>query len=138
MPIDFVSVKKSYGRCVLTRATKEKFFSQFYGLFLNSHPEIYAMFEETDFEKQITMLKNAISMSILYAEKTDELAVDVLNKIRKSHSRERRNVKPVYYTFWLKSLIETLWLCDPQFTPDLERHWRDMMQQSIDYITEGY
>ena len=138
MSIDFDSVKKSYGRCVLTRAAKEKFFHQFYELFLNSHSEINSIFVNTDFDKQVTMLKNAISMSILYAEKREELAIDVLNKIRKSHSRERKNIKPEYYTYWLESLMGTLWLCDPHFTPELEQHWRDMMQSSIDYIIEGY
>lgn len=138
MTIGFDSIKRSYGRCVLTRAAKEKFFHQFYELFLNSHPDIGAMFENTDFEKQIVMLKNAISMSILFAEKGDELAIDVLGTIRKSHSRERKNVKPEYYSYWLDSLIETLWLCDPNFTPELEQDWRNLMQISIDYIIEGY
>jgi len=136
--IDFNSVKKSYGRCVFTRDAKEKFFSQFYDTFLSSHPAIAAMFNNIDLEKQISVLKNAISMSIMYAEKQDELAKDVLTKIRKSHSRERFNVKPEYYAFWLDSLIHTLKVCDPNFSDAIEQDWRDMMQISIDYITEGY
>ncbi|MGD8559940.1 MAG: globin [Gammaproteobacteria bacterium] len=138
MTIGFDSIKRSYGRCVLTRAAKEKFFHQFYELFLNTHPDITALFEHTDSDKQIVMLKNAISMSILFAEKGDELAIDVLSKIRKSHSRERKDVKPEYYNYWLDSLIKTLWLCDPHFTPELEQDWRNLMQISIDYIVEGY
>ena len=77
-------------------------------------------------------------MSIMYAEKHDELAKDVLTKIRKSHSRERFNVKPEYYDYWLQSLIDTLKVCDPNFSDNLEQDWRDMMQVTIDYITEGY
>jgi hemoglobin-like flavoprotein len=138
MAIDFNSVKKSYGRCVFTRDAKEKFFTQFYETFLNSHSAIGAMFRNTNFEKQISMLKNAISMSIMYAEKQDELAKDVLTKIRKSHSRERYDVKPEYYSYWLDSLIATLRACDPNFSDTLEQHWRNMMQISIDFIAEGY
>jgi hemoglobin-like flavoprotein len=138
MAIDFDNVKKSYGRCVFTRDAKERFFTLFYETFLNSHPVFAAMFANTNFDKQISMLKNAISMSIMYAEKQDELAKDVLTKIRKSHSRERYNVKPEYYTYWLNSLIATLASCDPNFNDTLEQHWRNMMQISIDYIMEGY
>jgi len=136
--IDFNSVKKSYGRCVFTRDAKEKFFTHFYDIFLCSHPAIAAMFKNISFDKQISVLKNAISMSIMYAEKQDELAKDVLTKIRKSHSRERFNVKPEYYDYWLQSLIDTLKVCDPNFSDTIEQDWRDMMQVTIDYITEGY
>lgn len=138
MPVDFESVKKSYGRCMITRETKETFFHTFYDKFLNSHPVIGQMFKHTQFEKQITMLKNAISMAILFAEKQDELARDVLTKIRRSHSRARRDVKPEYYNFWLNSLVDTLRECDPQFTVQLEADWRDMLQVTIDYIVAGY
>lgn len=138
MPIDFDSVKKSYGRCVFTREAKDKFFSQFYETFLQSHPDIGPLFVDTDFDKQISMLKNAISMSIMYGEKQDALAKDVLTNIRRSHSREKHNIKPEYYEYWLNSLIQTLHTCDPNFNQELERNWRDMMQISIDYIVEGY
>ena len=84
------------------------------------------------------MLKNAISMSIMYGEKQDELAKDVLTNIRRSHSRERHNIKPEYYDYWLSSLIDTLHACDPNFTRELEQNWRDMIKISIDYIVEGY
>ena len=138
MPVNFDIVKRSYGRCVITRQSKEKFFQHFYTHFLNSDPTIRKMFERTVFEKQITMLKNAISMSILFAEKQDELAKDVLTGIRNSHSRRKLNVKPEYYSLWLNSLIDTLKNCDPQFNQQLEAEWRAMMQVSIDYIVAGY
>jgi len=138
MPIDFDNVKKSYGRCVFTHEAKEKFFQQFYETFLKSHPDIGALFVSTDFEKQNSMLKNAINMSILYAEKQDDLAKDVLTNISRSHSSKRHNVKPEYYDYWLNSLIKTLQACDPNFNQELEQNWRDMMQISIDYIVERY
>ena len=138
MPIDFESVKKSYGRCMITRETKDAFFKTFYEKFLNSNAEIREMFKSTQFDKQITMLKNAISMSILFAEKQDELARDVLTKIRHSHSRARRNVKPEYYEFWLIALLDTLKECDSHFSVQLEAYWREMMQISINYIIAGY
>jgi len=123
---------------MITRQAKDKFFQHFYQHFLTSHPVIASLFEQTVFDKQITMLKNAISMSILYAEKQDELAKDVLTKIRNSHSRRKLDIKPEYYSLWLTSLIETLRACDSQFNAQLEQQWRDMMKISIDYIIEGY
>jgi len=138
MPIDFESVKKSYGRCMVTRQTKDAFFRTFYDKFLKSNSEIREKFKNTQFEKQITMLKNAISMAILYAEKKDELAWDVLTKIRHSHSRSKRDVKPEYYGYWLECLLDTLRECDPQFNVQLEAHWREMLKITIDYIVKGY
>jgi len=138
MSIDFESVKKSYGRCMITRETKDAFFKTFYQTFLNSNADIQEMFKNTQFDKQITMLKNAIGMAILFAEKQDDLARDVLTKIRHSHSRARRNIKPEYYEFWLTSLVSTLEKCDPQFSVQLEAYWREMLQITIDYIVDGY
>ncbi len=138
MPIDFESVKKCYGRCMITRESKEAFFTTFYEKFLNSNADIREMFKNTQIDKQITMLKNAISMSILFAEKQDELARDVLTKIRRSHSRAKRDIKPEYYQYWLESLVDTLKECDSHFSVQLEAYWREMMQISIDYIVEGY
>ncbi|MGD8570270.1 MAG: hypothetical protein PVJ39_19440 [Gammaproteobacteria bacterium] len=60
------------------------------------------------------------------------------NKLRKSHSRERMNTKSGYYAYWLDSPMETLWICDEKFTPELEKDWRAMMRTSIDYLIEGY
>ena len=138
MSIDFNSVKRSYGRCVITGESKKTFFTTFYNKFLASDPAIKAKFETTEFEKQITMLKNAISMAILYVEKQDDLALDVLTRIRHSHSRARLDINPKYYKNWLESLIDTLKKCDPQFNVQLEADWRDMLTVIIDYIKDGY
>ena len=123
---------------MITSESKQVFFSTFYDTFLNSDPEIKAMFANTELDRQITMLKNAISMAILYVEKQDDLAIDVLTRIQRSHARSRLGVKPEYYTIWLNSLISTLRKCDSQFTGQLENDWREMMQVAIDYIVSGY
>lgn len=138
MPINLDNVKKSYGRCMITREAKEQFFSHFYETFLNSHPEIGPMFANTDFDKQITMIKHAITMAIMFVERQDDLAKDILTRISKSHSHSRLNVKPEYYIFWVKSLIETLWVCDPQFNHDLEEDWKEILQITVDYVKSGY
>jgi hypothetical protein len=48
------------------------------------------------------------------------------------------NTKSGYYAYWLDSPMETLWICDEKFTPELEKDWRAMMRTSIDYLIEGY
>jgi len=123
---------------MFTRESKLRFFSHFYQLFLQSHPEIEALFQHTEFDKQTTILKHALSMSIMFAEDDNDLAKSVLTQTRKSHSRSRKNIKPEYYTVWLNSLMHTFWACDPQFTPSLEKNWRELLQLAIDYIKEGY
>ncbi|NOZ51543.1 MAG: globin [Gammaproteobacteria bacterium] len=123
---------------MFTRESKLRFFKHFYQLFFNSHPEIKTLFEHTDFEKQTTLLKHALSMAIMFAEDDNDLAKSVLTQIRKSHSRTKLNIKPKYYALWLNCLMHTFWVCDPQFNQALEKNWRTLLQISIDYIREGY
>lgn len=123
---------------MVTREAKEQFFNHFYGVFLDSHPEIGPMFLNTDFDKQIAMLKHAITMAIMFAEREDDLARDVLTKISRTHSHHKLNVKPEYYVFWIKSIIETLWACDPQFDHELEKDWKELLQLTVDFVKSGY
>ena len=138
MDLEINNIKKSYGRVLFTREQKQRFFNGFYGLLLASNDEIKAMFANTNFDKQTLMLKNAISMAIMYVENEDSIARDFLVKIRKTHARDRMNIKPEYYDYWMECLIQTLWECDPQFSDALESGWRKVMGKAIEVIREGY
>mgnify|MGYP000397814690 FL=1 len=102
-----------------------------------SHPDIPKHFEKTDFDKQKDLLSQSINMAILFPQK-NKIATNAIDRISKTHSKENMDINPKFYPYWLDSLITTLSESDPEFTTDLERQWRLILQETIDHISKGY
>ncbi len=134
MQEDFSTVHKSFGRA-LTK--NPKLIYRFYEIFTASHPDIAPFFKNTDFDRQVSLLRQGLNMALLFAEgkKTGEM---VINKIRETHNRSGFNVPPRLYPYWVSSLIQAISESDPQFNPDLERQWRKALQKAVDHIKGGY
>jgi hypothetical protein len=63
------------------------------------------------------------------------------SKIRalgESHSKKRMNINPMFYSFWLDALLETLAIFDAEFTQDLDRTWRNTLRPGIEIIQSMY
>ncbi|OGT21002.1 MAG: hypothetical protein A2V90_08605 [Gammaproteobacteria bacterium RBG_16_57_12] len=127
------AVRQSYGRVL----TKRNLVQRFYEVFMHSSPEIERKFAKTDFTKQYELLERSLTMSILYPQ-GNIIAKQAIGKIRESHSRKNLNIEPRLYHLWLDSLIKVLAELDPEFNPQLDKHWRKMMSVTLDYIKEGY
>ncbi len=123
------ALKDSFGRCTVN----PKFLDRFYEIFLNSHPAIKPMFAKTDFTKQKAVLRTGISMMILYNEDA-HVARMALDRLGHSHGKQGLNIDPKLYPYWLDSLVAAVKECDPQFSPLLEKHWRDAMRKGINYM----
>jgi hemoglobin-like flavoprotein len=74
LSVDIESIKKSYGRCLVSHGGKKKFFDHFYEIFLVSDPEVTEMFSRVDIAKQQVAIKRGISMMIMYAEDPESMA----------------------------------------------------------------
>lgn len=127
------AVRKSYGRVL----TKQTFIPRFYEIFTKSHPSILGLFKNTNFEKQYELLNQSINMAILYPQ-NNVIAKSAITRIRKSHDHEHLNIKPELYPLWTDSLIRALKDSDPEFTPALEKQWREVLEPAINHIREGY
>lgn len=134
MDSNIEDIKRSYGRSLVSHGSKKKFFVRFYEVFLASDPEIRSRFMQVNIAKQVDALRNGISMVILHAENKDKLAGDVLDGIRKTHSTENLNIKAEHYKFWEESLITVLKEYDAEFNDKLEKEWRELIQQTVDYM----
>jgi hemoglobin-like flavoprotein len=122
-------LQSSYGRCTVN----PKFLDRFYEIFLASHPAIKPMFAKTDFTKQKAALRNGISMMIMYEGKT-QVSKMALDRLGHSHGKQGMNMDPKLYQYWIDSLVKAVKECDQQFSPDLEKQWREAMRKGIDYM----
>ena len=118
-------VTESFHRC----RRDPGFLDTFYELFLATSPEIANMFSETDFRMQKTMLRESLLMVLCF-----NLGMPgTEDEVRRLGQRHRDlGVKREHYDLWLDSLCEALKRHDDQYTPELERRWRQAMQTAID------
>ncbi|MBL1259543.1 MAG: hypothetical protein COB33_003305 [Thiotrichaceae bacterium] len=126
-------VRLSYGRAI----SKRQFLDRFYELFMSSSPAVARKLASTDIATQQELLSQAINMVILFPQ-GNKIAKNAIKRIRESHCRDRLDIKPEYYQFWIDSLIAALSEHDPDFNEELDRAWRKVVQEAIDFIAEGY
>ena len=129
----FEAVKQSFDRC----GESEGFYDTFYEVFLAKSPEIPPLFAQTEFKKQKQLLKATITIMVRYPVQ-EEQSRTVLEKVGQTHNRSGHNIWPALYALWLESLCETVQKHDPEFSPSLEAHWRQRMQEGIAVITAMY
>jgi hemoglobin-like flavoprotein len=113
------------------------FLADFYEVFLDSSPEIAEYFRNTDLDKQKQALSNGLSMIIMF-DNEDPIAIDVLSHIRKTHARGAMNIRPELYKFWEDSLMKVIKANDNRYGAELEKEWRRIIHQAVDFISSGY
>lgn len=128
----FADVHQSFDRCL----RKRDFLRRFYTIFTARHPDIAGRFRETNWDKQIFLLRHGISASIMFASGTS-LGDDEVERLRRSHGTSGYDIPGWMYDEWLESLIQTLAEFDPQWNEDLERRWRQAMGVAIDHMRRG-
>ena len=96
-------VMQSYGRCCASKT----FFDDFYQRFLQSSPEVRAKFTNTDMPAQKLLLRQGILNLVLFSR---GLPPTKLQALAKSHSRDKLDIQPHLYTFWVDALIRRVQL----------------------------
>ncbi|NWO07239.1 MAG: globin [Alteromonadaceae bacterium] len=124
-------VFQSYGRC----CGSETFFVDFYDHFMSSSDAIKNRFVNTDMAAQRHLLRNGIMQLILTARGMPDRKLRALGE---SHNRENYNIKPEWYDFWLEALMKTVRVHDSEYTPELDKAWREVLSPGIDLIRGAY
>lgn len=124
-------VMQSYGRCCASAA----FFDDFYRTFLASSAEVRAKFERTDMPAQKLLLRQGILNLVLYAR---GLPPTKLKALAASHSRDKLNIEPHLYEYWLDALLATIATHDPAFDREIDGAWRGILRKGIEVIQAGY
>lgn len=124
-------VFQSYGRCCKVPT----FFDDFYISFLASSPEVRDKFADTDMVAQKHLLRAGILNLVLYAR---GLPPTKLHALAESHSRERMDIKPHLYNYWLKSLLDTIRIHDAEIDQRGIDAWDKVLSKGIELIRGGY
>ena len=106
---------------------------RFYKALLDADPRMKTLFQHTDFKRQRELFIHGVLMLIEYADgkPLGEMAIRRLGEL---HSRKRINVTPDLYPIWVNCLMEALERLDPEFSPALDRQWRETLQKGIDVM----
>lgn len=124
-------VFQSYGRC----CRKDDFFVDFYDFFMSSSDTIRNRFLKTDMEAQRHLLRNGIMQLILHARGMSDRKLRALGE---SHNRNHYDIKPEWYTLWLEALLKTVRRHDPDYTTELGKAWREVLNPGIELIRGSY
>lgn len=132
-PADLEIFADSFDRCMAT----DRFFAVFYERFRASSPAVAARFVNTDTRRQQRAVRASLYLIMTCCARV-EPDFTPLEDLARRHSRQQLDIGPELYRFFLESLIETVRVCDEEFSPAVERVWREVMQQAIDFVISRY
>ena len=119
----------SLARCL----SKHGFLDRFYERFLASSDEVREKFRHTDFQRQKQMLEDSLflmtSVSGAPAEELEEL-----DRVARRHGRHDLDIGPELYDLWLESLLQAVREYDGHFDRDVERAWRNVLAEGIEFM----
>jgi hemoglobin-like flavoprotein len=115
------------------------FIDDFYGRFVGSSEEVREKFKNTDMKRQAQVVADSLYVVANAVQGEDgSLARRELPQIAARHSRADRDVPPRLYDLWIACILETARLHDPQFGPDVERAWQEVLGFGADYMRQRY
>lgn len=114
------------------------FFDAFYEKFLASSPKVKEKFAKTNFVRQKRALRASLHLMLLAAEDEKKGPQHYLADLAARHSRAQLNVGAELYDLWLDSLLAAVRDRDPEFGPEIERAWEQVMMVGIDYLLSRY
>lgn len=115
------------------------FLAAFYRSFLAQDPEIAAKFGNTDFQKQVDVLKNSLIMILMMRTHGDvpEYA-GMLETVAERHNRQNLDISPHLYVVWFETLLSTVEAFDPQYDDEVREAWKDVLRHGIKFMVERY
>jgi hemoglobin-like flavoprotein len=126
-------VNQSLGRCFLHSGFMDKFYANFKA----SHPSIPPFFVKTNMATQHKLLKEGITFLLMSAGGSG-FAQTEMKKLGVRHDTAHLNVKPELYRYWIDSLMKTVLEFDQDFTPELDKKWRMILQAGIQQMIDTY
>lgn len=130
---DVAIARASYNRCSAAPA----FYAAFYMRLFELRPDAKQLFAKTDFDRQHNLLRHAIGLLLSFPE-SPETRPELLARVAERHSRRDLGIDPSLYPPFLESLIDTLRIRDPEFTPAVERAWRSALAPGFAYMQAQY
>ena len=127
--------RASLKRCLST----PDFLRSFYDLFMSHSDEIRAKFRQTDFTQQTRVLADSLyAMAVVAQGEPESPTWAEIDRLGQRHARDQLDIRPEHYDVWLDCLVKAARQYDEQFTPELERAWRDTLSAGIERMRSKY
>ncbi len=111
------------------------FLKNFYDIFMNSSEEVREKFRNTDFAHQTRVLEESLFVLAVVAQgHPNSPAWSELPRLAARHSRADLDIRPGLYDLWLDCLLQAVRNHDPDFSPEVEKAWRDTLAVGIAYL----
>ena len=114
------------------------FLDVFYTKFLDSSPDVAKKFVNTDFVRQKRALRASLHHLLLAAQDQEKGPDAYLAGVAERHGEGQLEIGAELYDLWLDSLLATVKECDPEFSPEVEKAWEDVMMVGIQYLCRSY
>lgn len=116
-------------------ARKEAFAETFYMTLLEKYPAVRAFFTNVDLKRQQSSLVATLLAMLNEAERGEELR-ELFQRLGQRH--HARQIGAEYYPAFGQTLLETLALYDPAWTPELHDAWASALEQCVRFMMESY
>ena len=115
------------------------FLESFYETFIASSEEIREKFRNTDMARQTRVLADSLYV-VANAVQGQEgsPAWGPLPWLAGRHSRKDLDIPPRLYDRWIDCLVEAARNHDPDFAPEVESAWREVLVFGADYLRQRY
>lgn len=117
------------------RIRSDRLVERFYERFLDSDERVRAMFGKTNFVLQKQMLQHGILMILNFAN-GDAIGSLALKRLGHRHHKDL-GVGPELYKTFIDCLARSAAELDPQWSPRLERLWRQDLEVGIAEMQRG-
>lgn len=115
------------------------FLHEFYDRFVASSEDVREKFRKTEFPRQTRVLADSLYIMVMAAESTrDAIAWKELDRLAEAHSRQGLDIHPKHYDAWLECLVTAARTFDAEFSPEIERAWRDSLAPGIEHLRSRY
>lgn len=128
--------KASFDRC----SAAPDFLAGFYRRFFAACPDAEPLFANTDLQRQVKLLRDAIGLLLIapFFATDAANAPTLLAKVAERHSRRNLNIEPRFYPPFVESLIATVQASDPEYSPSVEAAWRAAIAKGVAYMQAHY
>jgi len=127
--------RASLGRCLATPS----FLHSFYDRLIESSEEVREKFKNTEFARQTRILTDSLYIMAVAAEsKGDSVPWREMDRLAARHSRTELDIRPELYDAWLECLLMAVKQFDPEFTPEVEKAWREVLAPGIERLRSKY
>jgi len=110
---------------------------QFYDHFLSTFPEVRHHFDNVDFSRQRVSLVTALMVIERHHASPAAAVEQYLQYLGTKH--KEIGIAKEEYPKWLEAMMETMaQFHGDQWTPDLEKQWREAIGKATEQMLEGY